>query len=126
MPRYLDTSGRTVDAAVATYPNGLCKPGFSEVVADGEHVRFGLMQRDSAIGGSVFLTDTNTTDEDVARAKYEHAQAMRSQRVRDAWRTPAGGSPPPAPQRTADAEADFSNVQARLSEERRNAWKGGR
>lgn len=129
MPQYFDAAGDEVDAGVATLTNGRCKPGYREVLGDGEYARHSLMQCDVGTGLSVFITDagSHTTDEDAARAEYERAQARRAQRTRDAWRTPFGGSSPPsAPQRTNDAEADFVSVQARRSEERRNAWKGGR
>ena len=75
MPSFVNShTGSMVDAANATYPNGRVKPGFHEMLGDGEYISFIHAFRDAApkSGQSVFLTDnpkTNTAQvRDAAKA----------------------------------------------------------
>lgn len=72
MPHYYDSAGRMVDAATATLPNGHCKPGYKEVLADGESFRASLR----------FMRDGVTADKPAPPASVS-SQALRDA-VRDA------------------------------------------
>jgi len=113
MPKYVEaTTGLSVDAATATYAGGRIKPGFHEIAADGERLHFHIGMRDAASSG-VFLTD-KPDDHSWSRNVRDVALAARN-----------GGAPAIELARLTDAaERDFAATQARLSEQRRNAWKG--
>ncbi len=60
MPIYAEiSSGRHVDAATATFPNGQTKPGFTALLAPGDYVGFDVSFTDSKPDSSrqVFLKD---------------------------------------------------------------------
>lgn len=56
MPQFLDTNGRTVSADMALI-GGKLRPGFREIIANGEAVHFQIPMRDAKPGNGVFLTD---------------------------------------------------------------------
>ncbi len=86
MPRYIQAStGQQVDPSIATFSDGRTKPGFREIVEDGEHVSFSLMFRDSKPAatfgepgrGRMTVDNTRQTDNQsdvLARIEAEVAQ----------------------------------------------------
>jgi hypothetical protein len=151
MPAYLTPQGIscTADQALA---GGKLRPGYHEILADGESVGFAHAFSDSKSRGSVFLTDTSVSGEvDRAHAAHDakfdfmgdrapkfdretaeflarkgHSQEQ-TRAIRDAAH--AAQTDPSAVltlARLSDhAEGDYKAQQARLSDQRRNAWKDG-
>lgn len=134
MPNYFDGNGQQVDAATATFSDGRCKPGFREVLARGESMRFSMDMMDSAPARSgVFMADSAAD----AEAAYKQVQARLSDGRRNGWKQPAPSArelldslderpKPQAQPRThdmSDAEAAFRDAEARAAEQRRKAWR---
>lgn len=76
MPTFLTPSGTTCSMADAMV-GGRLRPGYREIVADGESVRFSLHMMDSARGGSVIA------DADRAR---DQAYVAMVRDLQDAWK----------------------------------------
>ena len=61
MPTFVEANtGLQVDATIATF-NGRVRPGFREVLANGERVDFNISMMDTnAVAGRMFLTDSDS------------------------------------------------------------------
>lgn len=74
------TTGLKVDAATAT-ENGTVRPGYRQVLQNGERVHFDIMMRDGSSSGPVFLTDepASITDAELAAfAQTREGQGIQS------------------------------------------------
>lgn len=105
MPHFYNSAGQMVDAATATFPDGHCKPGFSEVLADGERFRAPIH----------FMRDSAPVNKPAPPASVS-SQALRDA-VRDARYLPSAESttdarPAHAPQHAIDGAVVRDSIRA--------------
>ncbi len=144
MPHYYQASSRAkVDAATATFSDGRVKPGFYEVMADGEYARFGLSMRDEAPAGlNMFDTAATFTDAErrtiiaIAQSDFNLSNAYlgdRAPQFTDAMAQAALATEAQARQQRAafmtqatnDAAVQYATelTAARMAAEDLNAWR---
>lgn len=71
MPTYVDQTGKSVSASIAAFPDGRARPGYREILGDGERVPMNIHMMDAATVGDVMTNDA-AINAAVARERMIH------------------------------------------------------